>query len=337
MVVESEAGVGVAARAERRCAADMRQAGEGSFAPLRAVVLLAGGVRPAPLAQAADRFLLDLPVSDRATLADEWRDQLLALAKVSGDPRRQPLAVRMMMDRHGPLARVSGWPDPLTLSVEHDPFELRGMGGLLSDLAQEYTADDWLLVLDGLQLLVEPLPALVERLWATPGDVRLLAAGGRPAGVMLVRCGALRSLPRLGFVDLKEQALPRIAAEHQVRVCASDRPVGYAVRVMEQYLAALRQYHGRSRSARSHEEIGEEPWRSAFSVIEAGSDVDATAVVHDSVVLGGGRMERGSVAVRSLICPGGAVGQATMAIDRQVSPKYSPRRHRGTENDKVRG
>ena len=61
-------------------------------------------------------------------------------------------------------------------------------------------------------ILVEPLGVLAHRLAEAGGEINLMShGGGTPSGLMLVRCGCLRSIPSVGFIDFKEQALPLIA------------------------------------------------------------------------------------------------------------------------------
>ena len=62
---------------------------------------------------------------------------------------------------------------------------------------------------------------------------------GTPSGLMLVSCRALRLIPARGFVDMKEQALPLIAAKYDVRVMHRRRPTGLPVRSLTDYIQAL--------------------------------------------------------------------------------------------------
>src|SRR5438309_1569651 len=68
-------------------------------------------------------------------------------------------------------------------------------------------------------VVLTDLASLVMRLAESSADIALLAEpDGSPTGLMLVRCGTLRQISPIGFVDLNEQALPAIASKHVVRV-----------------------------------------------------------------------------------------------------------------------
>ncbi len=79
---------------------------------LRAVVILAGSMRPTKLRRAASRFVLDLPVDDRRTVLDCWHEQASALAEYFG---LEGLPVRVMIDHATPPARIREWTGPIEL------------------------------------------------------------------------------------------------------------------------------------------------------------------------------------------------------------------------------
>ena len=93
------------------------------------------------------------------------------------------------------------------------------------------------------------------------------------------------------------------------------------VRTLDGYIAALQRYH-RQLAAERSEEAGVsgagEDWRSSFELVEDGAAVDASACLHDSVVLAGGRVERGAVVARSVVCPGGLVPRGAVVVDQVV-------------------
>jgi hypothetical protein len=188
---------------------------------------------------------------------------------------------------------------------------------VLRDLAQEYQDDDLLLVANANQLSGETLAERVDLMMSAAGDVRLLAGpASEPAGLFMLRCGCLRGISTSGYVDLKEQALPGIAARHAVRVIASSEPTGQSIRRWNDYLAALRLRH------RTPAEAGAayaEDWQSLFSVVEEGASVDPTAGVLDSVVLSGGRVEAKATVVRSIVAPGGVVRRGELVVGRLVT------------------
>jgi len=133
----------------------------------------------------------------------------------------------------------------------------------------------------------------------------------------------LREIAAEGFVDMKEQALPRIATRFDVRVLNRPRPSGLPLRTLEDYVTALRCHHRRSGEDGASEAIVTDPLAenlsAAFALVEPGAKVDSTARLHDAVVLAGAVVEPGAVLVRSVVCPGGVVRRDRSAVDQFVT------------------
>lgn len=288
---------------------------------LRATILLAGSVRASPLRRATDRFILELPIDRHRCVMDGWHAHLRSLARRL---ERDSFPVRVIVDRSTSTPQANRWNRTCEVSFEQDPFEFRGTGGLLGDLARQYEDDDYLLIANAPQVLYEPLTMLAESMGRLEADIVLACQpDGSPAGIMLVRCGCLRAIPRVGFIDLSEQALPMIAQSHDVRVWKHPHPTGHPIRTLSGYLEAVREYHRRL-SGRA--DIGDpmaEDWNVTFDIVEDGAQVDPTAVVHDSIVLRGAKVGYGAVLVRAVVCPGAHVIARQSAIDRLVSAPAS--------------
>jgi hypothetical protein len=282
---------------------------------LQAIVLLGGTVRATDFSNAIGRSIVDLPVESKKTILDSWCLAARDLALSSG---LEKLQLRVMVDRDSQQP-VSGMTiGPVELSIERDPLEYRGTGGVLKDLSGNYNERDYLLVGNAAQILIGELRSEVEALFEGNGDVNLISLpDGRPAGLMLVRCGALRNIASTGFVDLKEQAIPAIAKTHSVEVIRRRETCGLAVRNLGEYIGALRRYH-QQKLGRFDRSPYAEDWESSFALAEEGADVSSGARLHDSVVLKGGVAEDTAVVVRSLIGPGGVAGRGAMAVEALV-------------------
>lgn len=293
-----------------------RPGGANLLSGVRAVVMLAGSVRANQLRKATGRSPLEMPVGSNTTVMDHWCGQLAQLADHAG---LAELPVRVMVDQSSVLERASKSHGPVRLRVEHDPSAYRGTGGLMSDLAREYPDDARLMIVHASQLPFEPLAeVLAERVDPT-ADVTILSdQDGTPSGVMLIRCGVLRGINPVGFVDLNEQALPNIAKEHDVRVARTQRPVTRSLRTLSGYLDTLREYHGRQNGRLAPPSPFAEDWQASFQILEGGASIRETAVIHDSVVLAGARVEAGAVVVRSVVCPGAVVGPGESRVDSVV-------------------
>jgi hypothetical protein len=280
---------------------------------LRAVILLGGTVRSSVFGAAIRRSLLDLPIGDGQTLLSYWGQEFAQVCTKLGLPK---IMVRVVIGRNCVAPQRPFAAPGIELGIERDPVEFRGTGGVLRDLAQEYDDDDLLLVAVATQLSAEPLASRVERLWGG-GDARLLAGPHRePTGLVLIRCGCLRGIATSGFVDLKEQALPAIAARHVVRA-VSGGGSSHSVRKWNDYLAALRHRHRTPDEAEA--DAYQEDWQPLFRVVENGAHVDPTAGIHDSVVLEGARVEAKAIVVRCLVAPGAVVRRGQVIVGRLVT------------------
>src|SRR5258706_670716 len=280
------------------------------LAHLRAMVLLGGSVRPGLFGTAIGRLVFQLPLEANCTILDSWAKEARELASLA----EQVVSVRVMIDKAAaqPLLIANG----NNVEIERDPFDFRGTGGVLRDLASQYSPDDFLLVANAAQILCEPLADLASNLAAMGGDVSIVShVDGTHSGLMLVRCGALNSIPAEGFVDMKEQALPAIAKEHRVTVLHRRHPSAVPVRTLGDYITALRQHHQLQAGKIASLHPFAETWEPAFSIVEEGATVDPSAKVHDAVVLRGGRAEAGSVAGQSIVCPGGVLKRNQGQID----------------------
>ena len=287
----------------------------------RALVLLSGTVRAKGWLSDIGRSPLDLPIDSQHSVLAQWFDQAAKLATVPGIRR---LAMDVLVDRSGPMPRSEAMLAALPgtglaeMRVERDPADYRGTGGVLRDLALRYDDDDFLLVATGAQVLVRPLEDLVVDLAGLASDVGIIRhADKTPAGLVWVRCGCLRNIPDVGFVDLKEQALPQIGRRHRVDVVTLP-PVGAPLRTPAEYLRAVREYHVGLQNSERRADPFVEDWYPAFSVVEDGAHVDPTAGIHESVVLKGGRVGRGAVVVRSVIGPAGVVRPGVNVVQRLV-------------------
>ncbi|MEX0885163.1 MAG: hypothetical protein WD009_01870, partial [Phycisphaeraceae bacterium] len=216
---------------------------------IRAVILLAGSLRPRRLTRLTHRAIPELPVDDRRCILKIWQDQLanlLAARAGVGEHDEAAIDTRVLVNAGAPCPGTDVLAPAPRFDVERDPGEFRGTGGLLRDVAEAYDDDDHLLVATASRVAFDPLAALVARLLDHDADVRVLAhPDGSPMEVYVVRCAALRQIPRLGYVDFKEQALPRIVERHRVAVIRRPRALTPPVRTLGGYIKALRMVHCR--------------------------------------------------------------------------------------------
>ncbi|MFO0831150.1 MAG: hypothetical protein U0637_04805 [Phycisphaerales bacterium] len=291
---------------------------------LRALVVLSGGVRVNELVAGLGKSLLDLPVTESATLLSHWRDQASGLGAALPATDR-PLALRAIVSKPSGLPHAVPAAPQVVVNVEHDRVELRGTGGLLRDLAEDYADDDALLVVHGNQVLLRPLTEVFASLAAVDADIVLLAEpDGSSSGVHLMRCRALRDIRAKGYIDLKEQALPALSQAHRVRVVRASGPTGLRVRTLEQYIRALRAL--KTGDVLDRPDAYAEEWATTFALSQEGAMVDPGATIHDSVVMRGAVVGPRAVVVRSLVCDGARVPAGATIFDAVIaSPRTAGR------------
>ena len=265
--------------------------------------------------------MLDLPLDESGSILNFWLAQGADAARAANLDR---LAVRVMVNQNSPEpisadARYMGG-----YRVERDQSAYRGTGGVLRDIAHAYVDDDLILVANAAQILLDPLPVILASLHMKRADVTVISHDdGTPSGIMLFACKTLRLLPDQGFVDMKEQGLPLIAKQFDVRAVQCRRPTGLPVRSLEGYIQALHYYHRRRSGKPALTDPLAEDWTPSFSLVETGATVDASARVHDSVVLAGASVEPGAVLVRSIVCPGAVVRRDRTAVDQLIAVERS--------------
>lgn len=276
--------------------------------PLAAVVLLAGAVRLSELRRAAGRPILDLPIARGHTLGAEWLRRMAELRRELSRPDL-PLVITANAIAGNPqsIAGSAG------VSVRLDSEEPRGSGGALRDLALEHDRNACFLVASGHSLPRASLFVIFEHMSSFNDDIVIHCdADNRPTGMFLIRCGTLVGLPARGFVDLKEQALPNLAAQFKIRVLRDSAAAPVAIRSLASYHAALRAY---AASQAGVDAVPAEDWMCTFTVTEDGATVDASAKLHDTIVLSGGRVGARANVVRSLVGPGGTVAPGAESFD----------------------
>jgi N-acetylglucosaminyldiphosphoundecaprenol N-acetyl-beta-D-mannosaminyltransferase len=283
---------------------------------LRAVVLLGGSVRQTELATAIGRSVLDLPVDENGSLLNHWLSHVAELSQYAGV---DALPVRVLVNRKSPEPVSTSARYANICRVERDSSEFRGTGGVLRDLAESYDDNDLILVANAGQVLMDPLSVIAAALDHKRADIALIShRDGTPSGVQLIRVKTLRGINPVGYVDLKEQALPQIATSFDVKVMHCRRPSGLPIRSLEDYIAALRYFHRRKHGKPAINDALAEDWHPSFGIVEEGAMVDSRAHVHDSVVLRGAVVEADASVVRCVVCPGGQVKSKATLVDQLI-------------------
>lgn len=308
---------------------------------LAGVFLLSGSVRSGRLGKTIKRSPLDLPIDTTMTVLDTWRHERQYLSKSIG---KNDLPVRVIIDRNSIEPTHRGAIEDPMVSIERDPQPYRGTAGLLRDVADDYQDDDLLLVASGQQILTAPLWQLTLEMAAQAdcnADVSLLShATGQPITLMLIKAGVLRGTSTVGYQDFKEQALPQIAKDFDVRVVTKSQPIGYSTRRHRDYLNAIRHFADYPEPGQDYtsqlvdDDPFQEDWQASFAIVEPEAVVGDRVRIHDSVVLRGAKVMTGSVIVRSIIGPGATVGRGQAISDRLVAGRGSGSSGKSVSNQK---
>ena len=258
------------------------------------VLLLGGSVAVTPWAHRVRRSLLNLPITDDQTLLERWVQVLEGTRERLG---LASLPVYLMVGQGALRPFVGRDTGGLQISIQEDRGAFRGTGGTIGDIAAAFADDECLLVANGLQWMPEEGAGWIDRLLAgvTKNEADFLLqvnADGQPLDVMAARAGALRAIPRQGFVDLKEQGLRAVAQNHRVDVVGNTRWRVRSVRTEAGYLSAV-----------AHAAASPGP----FGLVEPGASMGRKAHLHNAVVLNEGAVGDGAVVVDAVVCPGETV------------------------------
>jgi hypothetical protein len=284
---------------------------------LAACILLAGSLKPSPLAVEADRSVLDLHLSPEGTVLEYWSRCFMTMGQAIG--HMPPVRVIYGTNGHAPAAPR----DTPGLSLELDQQPFRGPAGAVKDACKRYKPGSLVIVAEAGRYLACDLAPMVREHVERRSDITVASdEDAVPAGVFLLRCETLDLVPAMGFTDLKEQWLGRaVSAGKAVRVFRFRRGSSFELRTREDFLTAAKAAGGLCSTIQG-----------GFAGVEGqalggGASIGQDAVIIDSVVMPGATVGRGAVVVRSLVCASGVVAPGATVVDSVVgSPPKGVRR-----------
>lgn len=285
-------------------------------------ILLAGGLVPSPLAKLTRRLTLELWLTAHETVFGRWCDVLDDLSQEAG------------IGRPGIRVVHSGPPyEPThTLADERfdvrttaEPDEFRGPAGVLRDVTKKDDENAVILFAEAARYIAGSLTQLL-RDWSEhePDILIARASDGSPAGIMLMRASSLRIVPEAGYMDIKEQWIPRCIKEGmRVRTSTTRNFMPLSLRTREQFLSASAVAAGQSCPIHdSPPVLGPlRPLTRALDKSRIAEDarVARDAIVADAVVMPGAEIGAGAIVVRSLVCPGALVPAGAVVVDDVVA------------------
>lgn len=219
----------------------------------------------------------------------------------------RPLPVRVVFGEPVPAPAAPRPRVGLEISIVTEPQRWRGPAGLLLDLCTDLPGDALILVLEGARWFGTSLsPLLIQHRRHTPDVTIATTHDSTPAGAYVVRRSALELVPRLGFLDLKEQLFGKLlAGRGRLSVHPLEHAGAAPLRTLPDFLAAACSAGGNPPS---------------WSLIDPTAEVDPSAVIISSVIMRGARVGPDTLVARSLVLDGGVVKAGAETVDSVVQP-----------------
>ncbi len=278
-------------------------------------IILSGGLRSSALMQSTGIATLDLYITDRSRVIDHWIGKL-------GDVMDDPDLVRVVAGHACPTPRLEA--TPAQLALEPDPY--RGPGGVVRDAAHEL-GKGTVLVLEGARYLDDTLNAIMERHRETSSLATVaMNPDGTPAGIYAIEREAIDLVPSRGFMDLKEQWLPRIQRVGRVEVFKLGGRGALPLRTPQEFLGAARLAALGAERCDSLDSVWVTGDGEHWTVRGPGVVVEDGAHVEDSVLQAGVVVRAGAIVARSIVCEGEVIERAEQVVDRVLRRSSHARR-----------
>lgn len=280
-----------------------------------AALILCGGLTRPPLAEALGAPLLTLPQTPRQSVFDGW---LEAFDRAGISLERCRLLTDSADGCHGHLDRGG-------VEILSDTGPYRGPAGVVRDAVDRLDLSGCCLIIENSRMLtnVDALGGLI-RSHRTHEKVITVSINpdGSFSGLIAADADAVRLIPGIGFIDIKEQWLPAASREGFEIVLHELASPCLSIRTATSYIEALRRT-GWFEHRGDHTIIGRgssslfgEPY--GGSLVADSADIAPDAVVSCSAVADGARIESGAIVVRSIVGPGARVKKDELIIDTVV-------------------
>lgn len=287
-------------------------------ARVSAVVLLGGTLRAQDFHRALRRPLVSLPLSETQTMWSRWHGAAASLAESSAEPA--PVRLDLLVGDPADAPSAQAGAGTVRAGSFVDRGDVRGTAGVLRDHIEHTGATGFVLVANANQAVLGDFPALVRTLASGVRDITLMTSTeGNGGFLMLARAECLLAISTKGFVDLKEQALPMLARNHDVRVVHAPLGAGpTSVRSHGDYLRLVARLHSQPPSDRPSSI--EDRFGLRFRLVEQGATVAPDAVIQNSVVLRDGSVSPGAAVAWSVVTAGANVAPGSAVRNKLVSP-----------------
>ena len=288
--------------------------------------MLAGLLRPSPLREGIDLPALCLPIRRAGTLLDAWLDVLKNLPELKD--------VRIVVNSSADLATITKLASAskaaaadakLEIATIAEPTSWRGTIGVVRDVTEDLGHDDIVIVIEAHCLPPDSIRPVVERFPPSRAGVVGISGLDQPSGVYALRMDAVRVTPRNGYMDFKEQFLPRLN-ENGLRLTTarlSDRLLRLWDRAsyLEAVHVSLDAGRGKDRELRMSRQasVSSSAALDGFCIIEPGAVIEDGAVVQDSVILPGATVGGGAIVSKTIVGHRANIAPRAVVV-RQIVP-----------------
>jgi hypothetical protein len=269
-----------------------------------ACVIFAGGLRASPLQAMSPVSVLDLMLTQRGTVLE------CILARIAENRDAHPLLpVSVVWGPPVPEPSKPVIPAGLEVRITREPSQWRGSAGLLLDLCAPFASDATILVIEGSRWLGASLGPLLADHARRDALVTVACTPDLcPAGVYTMRRSALDLVPRIGYLDLKEQLFSKLVGTRgRVHIHTLQPPGAMPLRTLDQFLAASFAAAGVSPGA---------------SIISPSARIASDATVVGSVIMDSAQVQSRAIVARSIILKGAAVNNDEEVVDALVGPVH---------------
>jgi hypothetical protein len=277
-----------------------------------AAVILGGGLKPPPLAEEAGVPIPWLAFDEEKSLLEVWVEAC-AIAGII------PASRLFLTDHERP---PSG---DRALRMVRDATPYRGPAGALRDALDAEPDTPLCAIVEGSRM-PDSAAHLRDLIAAHRRSADAVTVATNPdgsfAGMLVASREVIDLIPKIGFMDIKEQWLPA-AGHSNLRVgCQPISGWCASIRSRERYLSAARRLGRFGPSAAPSVIAGRSPgpFASVYggSLISRSAQVAGDAVTAHSVVCAEARVDGGAVVVRAVVAPGAVVRKGEVVVDRVV-------------------
>ncbi|MCA9278737.1 MAG: hypothetical protein H6815_11155 [Phycisphaeraceae bacterium] len=284
-------------------------------------VLLSSSMIRQPFALATPLHLLDFEIASKTTLFQHW-------ASIIPDSYNTcPTEIRVMLAPEAPAPTSVQETNRIRILRDRDGY--RGPAGALIDACEDLPENTLIVVLESTRVLFANLMPMIASHIDRAHDVTVVtSATDQPVGVTITHRAMLDSIPRRGYIDLKEQWLAQHIKKN-ARVFAHRVPLGSSLQIRNRasLLAAMAQLSRMQHNTRSIPSVKISSSRFVMRALDGhgvmhsdGTAISNHASAPGSYIMAGANVPSSAVLARCIVFPGARVHEEEMLQDLLIGP-----------------